>query len=224
MRPMCQDDAGSPTKLDSEHRTAESGQSPQHLSQDQDAPPESRFWSIIREVAETVILAVAIWLAINFLTARYVVDGPSMEDNLRTGQRLIVSRIAYKFSSPQRGDVVVFRSTQNPEENIIKRVIGLPGETLVIDDGKVYVDGLLLDEAYVSSSTFLPYKGKWTIPEGYYFVMGDNRAHSSDSRRQGLIPAENIIGKAWISYWPPGEIRPVRHYNDYASNKALGAQ
>jgi signal peptidase I len=221
---MCQNDAGSPAKLDLEHRAAESAQSPQHLSQNQDAPSPSRFWAIIREVAETVVLAVAIWLAINFLTARYVVDGPSMENDLHTGQRLIVSRIAYKFSSPRRGDVVVFRSTQNPEENIIKRVIGLPGETLVIDDGKVYVDGLLLDEAYVSSSTFLPYKGKWTIPEGYYFVMGDNRAHSSDSRRQGLIPAENIIGKAWISYWPPGEIRPVRHYNDYASNKALGAQ
>jgi signal peptidase I len=181
---------------------------------DRDAVSKSQVLSFLQEIVETVALALVIWVVVNLTTARYVVDGPSMESSLYTGNRLIVSRLAYKFGDPARGDVVVFR-TSPTGESLVKRVIGLPGETLTIQAGKVYIDGQRINEPYISSDTYLPHEGRWSIPEGYYFVMGDNRLRSSDSRRWGLIPEEDITGKAWLIYWPPGDISRVPHQRDY---------
>ncbi len=192
-------------------------------SQDKGVPTEepqeahSRVWDIVREVIETILLAAVIWLAVNFATARYVVDGQSMEPNLHTGQFLIVSRLAYRFGAPQRGDIVVFDFPNNPADDYVKRIIGLPGEEVVIEDGSIYINGQPLREPYIPAEVSVGYgRGRWVVPEDKYFVLGDNRAHSSDSRNWGMLDRQAIIGKAWISYWPPQSWGLIPHY-DYGS-------
>ena len=176
--------------------------------------PASRatFGQVVREIVETILLAAVIWVVINFTVARYVVEGSSMEPNLHTGQFLMVNRLAYVFNSPQRGDVIVFDYPGNPGDDYVKRVIGLPGERVVIRDGGIYIDDVRLEEAYLPSHMTMPGIGTWTVPEDSYFVLGDNRAHSSDSRSWGMLDLESIIGKAWISYWPPKYWGFVPHY------------
>ncbi|HEC22499.1 MAG TPA: signal peptidase I [Chloroflexi bacterium] len=169
------------------------------------------FGSVLREIFETALLAGVIWLIINFATARYVVEGISMEPTLHTGQYLIVNRLAYRFGTPQRGDVIVFDFPGNTNDDYVKRIIGLPGETVTIENGHVYIDGVELDEPYTSSGT-PNYQGTWYVPPGSYFVMGDNRPHSSDSRSWGMLDEEYIVGKAWLSYWPPRTWGVIPHY------------
>lgn len=160
-------------------------------------------WSLVYEILETVVLAAIIWLAVNFATARFIVEGSSMEPNFHTGQMLIVSRLSYKLSTPQRGDVIVFQYPDNPVDDYIKRVIGIPGDTVEIQDGHVIVNGQVIAEPYLSTDVTETQRGKWVVPSDSYFVMGDNRPHSSDSRSWGMLSREFIIGKAWVSYWPP---------------------
>ena len=167
---------------------------------------------VAREILETVVLAAVIWLLINFTTARYVVEGSSMEPNLTTGQFLIVSRLAYRFGQPERGDVIVFDFPGNPSDDYVKRIVGLPGDEILIDQGLVYVNGDLLDEPYISDDSLTPRRGTWEVPEDNYFVMGDNRPSSSDSRTWGTLNEGFIVGKAWLSYWPPQEWGIVPHY------------
>ena len=168
-------------------------------------------WSLVYEILETVVLAAIIWLAVNFATARFIVEGSSMEPNFHTGQMLIISRLSYKLSTPQRGDVIVFQYPDNPVDDYIKRVIGIPGDTVEIQDSHVYINGQLISEPYLQPDTPEIQRGKWEVPAGSYFVMGDNRAHSSDSRSWGMLSREFIIGKAWISYWPPNDWGMVPH-------------
>lgn len=168
---------------------------------------------LVYEVLETVALAVVIWLAVNFATARFIVEGSSMEPNFHTGQMLIVSRLVYMFGSPQRGDVIVFQFPGNLTDDYIKRIIGVPGDTVVIENGKVSVNGAPLNEPYIAKDSGLtPFKGRWVVPADSYFMMGDNRGHSSDSRSWGLLPKKDIIGKAWVSYWPPAFWGIIKHY------------
>jgi signal peptidase I len=179
-------------------------------------PAEKQSWMpLIREILETVVLAVVIWVVVNFATARFIVEGSSMEPNFHTGQMLIVSRLAYTLgASPQRGDVIVFQYPGNLTDDYIKRIIGLPGDTVVVGGGRVTVNGVQLTEPYISSSDlgFEGRPGRWEVPAGSYFVMGDNRGHSSDSRTWGLLPIKDIIGKAWVSYWPPQDWGIIKHY------------
>ena len=181
----------------------------------EEGPPAQRatFWSVVREVVETVLLAVAIWAVINLAVARYVVDGDSMEPNLHTGQFLMVNKLIYVLIPPQRGDIIVFDYPGNPGDDYVKRVIGLPGDTVIIENGDVYVNGVQLEELYVSSNTTIPSKGKWIVPADNYFVLGDNRPHSSDSRQWGMLEEQYIVGKAWISYWPPKHWGIIPHYD-----------
>jgi signal peptidase I len=167
---------------------------------------------VLREILETVVLAAVIWLLINFTTARYVVEGSSMEPNLVSGQFLIVNRLAYRFGEPQRGDIIVFDFPGNPSDDYVKRIIGLPGEEIRIDQGQVYVNGEMLEEPYLIDGLLTPREGTWTVPEDNYFVMGDNRPSSSDSRTWGTLNADFIVGKAWVSYWPPQEWGVIPHY------------
>jgi signal peptidase I len=167
---------------------------------------------VLREILETVVLAAVIWLLINFTTARYVVEGSSMEPNLVTGQFLIVSRLAYRFGEPQRGDVIVFDFPGNPSDDYVKRIIGLPGDEIQIDQGNVYVNGELLEEPYIADNSLTSRRGTWVVPEDNYFVMGDNRPSSSDSRTWGTLNADFIVGKAWLCYWPPQELGVIPHY------------
>jgi signal peptidase I len=156
---------------------------------------------MLRELLETLLLAVIIFIAINTATARILVQSISMQPNLVENDLVLVNRLAYLLSDPQRGEVIVFLNPLNPQDvPYIKRVIGLPGDTVAIDQGQVFVNGFLLKEPYLDIET--QRGGQWQVPPGSLFVMGDNRNNSSDSRQWGMVPVESIIGRAEAVYWP----------------------
>ena len=161
------------------------------------------FW---RELLETVILIAAIYAFVNLATARFVVDGRSMLPNFQTDQFIIVSRISYVLGEPQRGDVVVFHNPADPSHDFIKRVIGLPGETITIRDGRVYVNGMRLEEPYIQNfCRGTVCDDTWEIGPDEYCVLGDNRSSSRDSHNFGPISRDLIIGRAFLRYWPPSD-------------------
>jgi signal peptidase I len=157
----------------------------------------------LREVAETVIPAVVIALIINlFLAQATQVLGQSMEPNLHSTQRVVVEKVTYRFfHGPRRGDIVVIALPEQ-SEMLIKRVVGLPGESIEVRSGKVYIEGELLDEPWTVNPGGGSY-GPRTIPPLHIFAMGDNRGASNDSRNFGPVAIEHIVGHAWFSYWPP---------------------
>ncbi len=160
--------------------------------------------AIFAELLETIVPALIIAMGIHFFLAEAtLVEGYSMEPTLFGHQRVIIEKVSYKLHAPERGDIIVIKVPQY-NELYIKRIIGLPGETLEIREGVVYINGQALQEPYVNG-TPRGYYPSLTIPEGYVFVMGDNRNNSIDSRSFGPIPLENIVGHAWMRYWPPNE-------------------
>jgi signal peptidase I len=201
-------------------------------------PQSSRLLGIAREILETVALTLLIFLVVRSLVQNFKVEGSSMEPSLRHNQYLLVAKFVYfsvdgaaikeflgpigdllpipsgrvyLFEPPQRGDIVVFRFPNDPSRDFIKRIVGLPGETIEVRNGQVYINGQPLEEPYLRerpSYTFQPV----TVPPGHYFVLGDNRNNSSDSHIWGVVPEGNIIGKAWVSYWPPDAIGLVGNY------------
>jgi signal peptidase I len=171
--------------------------------------------AILREIVETAIMTAVIFLLVRVAFQNFRIEGHSMEANLHDGQFLIVNKLVYYIHPPERGDVVVFHSPTNPRKDFIKRVVGLPGEEVEIKDGKVYIDGVRLEETYLSTLGNRSW-GPEVVGEFEYFVMGDNRSNSSDSRSWGMLDGNAIIGKAWVSYWPPQYLGPVPHYT-YAS-------
>lgn len=181
-------------------------------------PPESSdsswktTWAVLREVGETIILTLIIFLLIQTVIRNFRVVGTSMVDNLHDGQYLIIDKISYNellnttfgLGGPQRGDVIVFEPPNRPNEDYVKRIVGLPGETVEIKNSQVFINGQPLDQPY------LPGKSSYTmpprvVPEGHVFVLGDNRNNSNDSHNWGPLPIENIVGRAWLSYWPPDQ-------------------
>jgi len=180
---------------------------------------------LARELIETLILALLIFLAVRAALQNFRVEGSSMDTTLHDGQYLIVNKaiytrinlktigrfipfydpgddpVRYLFRRPQRGDVVVFRFPNNPERDFIKRIIGEPGDTVEVRSGTVYIDGGPLDEPYITNKPTYSY-GPGEVPPKQYFVLGDNRNNSYDSHVWGFLPEENIIGQAWLSYWP----------------------
>jgi signal peptidase I len=176
-------------------------------------PPSGRgrgLLGMLREALETILPAILIALLINvFIGQATRVEGQSMEPNLHSDQRLVVEKVSYRFHGPQRFDVVVIKVPSQGDELLIKRVIGLPGETVEIHDGQVYIDGQLLDEPFTNEQTRPGRYSRITVPPLNVFVLGDNRNHSNDSRSFGPVPIENIVGRAWISYWPPEDLGVV---------------
>jgi len=169
--------------------------------------PQGSGWLLraLREIGETVIPAVVIALFINlFLAQATQVLGQSMEPTLHSSQRVVIEKISYRFHGPRRGDVVVIDSPKQ-SEMLIKRVVGLPGETVEVRNGRVFVDGELLTEDWPIRAGGGSY-GPHTVPPLHVFVLGDNRGASNDSRSFGPVPIEHIVGHAWVSYWPPDEI------------------
>jgi signal peptidase I len=171
-----------------------------------DPPPsqeQPRGWKqFLLDMLQTVLLSVILFLGINAISARIRVESISMQPTLYERDFVIVYKLAYKLGSPHRGDVIVFRVPNHPEDSepYIKRVIGLPGDTVKIVDSKVYVNEVLQREPYIKAPP--RYTGSWNIPEGNLFVLGDNRNNSSDSHQWGMVPLENVIGKAEIVYFP----------------------
>ncbi|MBI4497209.1 MAG: signal peptidase I [Chloroflexi bacterium] len=185
-----------------------------------------RLGSVLRETLETVLLALLIFVTVRSVVQNFKVEGSSMEPSLSSGQYLLVNKAAYvgidltflqdalplfdntqvptvvyPFGAPERGDVIVFRYPRNPDRDFIKRVIALPGDTVEIRGGRVLVNGAHLEEPYIIENTGYS-KEPTVVPPDHYYVLGDNRNNSSDSHVWGPVPRENIIGKAWLSYWP----------------------
>jgi len=148
-----------------------------------------------------LVLPLPLNLLINSSTARVRNDGNSMETTFSNGSYILVDRLAYQQNDLQWGDVVVFRFPLDPNQDLLKRVIGLPGDVVSINEGQLSINGASINEPYVSEKA--TYTGEWIVPKGEYFVLGDNRPNSSDSHSWGFVPRENIIGKAVWIYFPP---------------------
>jgi signal peptidase I len=171
------------------------------MSENASAPKgSSKSW--LRELVESVLPALAIVLVVNiFLGQATRVEGQSMEPTLHNSERLIIEKVSYRLRAPQRGDIIVLKPPRRSTVPLIKRVIGLPGEVVEIKDDRVYVNGVALEEDYLTQPT----KGGMSprlVPEEHVLVLGDNRGASNDSRAFGMVPYEDIIGKAWLRYWP----------------------
>ena len=188
--------------------------------------------TVIRELFETVILALLIFLGLQFSMGHYRVEGSSMLPNLAEGEHVIVNKLVYKrfdprdlvslvpfvevgddsdvfpFHAPRRGEVIIFEFPNNPERDFVKRVIGVPGDTIEIRHGSVIVNSIPLDEPYITPRD-TGNMGRITVPEGGYFVLGDNRRASNDSRSWGPVPTHNIIGRALVSFWPLNGWHPL---------------
>ncbi|AGB40605.1 signal peptidase I [Halobacteroides halobius DSM 5150] len=166
---------------------------------------ESIFWAII----------ISIFLIVFVVQAFYIPSG-SMRPTLQPGDRILVNKLIYRFRDPKRGEVIVFKYPVNPNRKFIKRVIGLPGDTIKIVDGRVYVNGKPLEEDYTLEKSYTDYPAI-KIPANNYFVLGDNRNNSKDSRFWGFVPRENIIGKATVIFWPLNRINFIGGINnDYS--------
>ncbi|MBN1189536.1 MAG: signal peptidase I [Dehalococcoidales bacterium] len=175
-----------------------------------------------REMLITLGLALVIYLLLQLVIQSSIVNNISMQPTLIEGQRLIIGKVAYTFSEPQRGDIVVVRPPVETNTEYVKRLIGLPGDTVEIDDGKLYLNGIPLDEPYLKEdikSGFSPY----VVPEGRYFLMGDNRNHSNDSRRGWTVTRQDIVGKAWLRIWPLNKWGSVGNYPLEPQLSAAGA-
>ena len=164
-------------------------------------------YRLVREVIETIVLTVLMFLVIRFAVQNFNIEGHSMEPGLHDQELILVDKWTYLFHPPSRGDVVVFIAPPQPSQDYIKRVIGVPGDVITIQNSTVIVDGVTLKETYVDPTnqggTFESKPIiKMPVPPNDYFVLGDNRANSSDSRVWGFVPKQNIIGRAALVYWP----------------------
>ena len=156
---------------------------------------------LIRELIETIALTLLIFLVIRFAAQSFRVDGASMEPGLHTDEFVLVDKAAYLFQSPQRGDVIVFHYPIDPSKDFIKRVIALPGDTIQTTSSEVIVDGEVLREPYISEAANFG-DNTWKLGPDQFFVMGDNRDNSFDSRSWGPLDKSYIVGKAIVVYWP----------------------
>ncbi len=158
--------------------------------------------AFFREFLITLILAVAIFFAVQASIETFVVIYTSMEPSFHDGQRLVVNKAIYHFRPPERGEVIIFQPPGNDKGDYIKRIIALPGDTVEIKDRAVYINDSALDEPYIMDSPNYTLDEQ-KIPVNSYFVLGDNRNNSDDSHHGWFVPRQNIIGKVWVSIWPP---------------------
>ena len=168
-----------------------------------------RLGAFFLDILEVVVFAIGIFFFVYLLIMRpHKIKGSSMSPNYPDGEYLLTEKVTYYLRNPERGDIVVFTPPISTTDEFIKRVIGLPGEKVMLKNGHVYINDKLLDESYIASDmptiggTFLPDNEDYTIPQGKYMVFGDNRPNSSDSRYWGPITKSEISGRAWIIYWP----------------------
>ena len=178
-----------------------------------------RQMAVLREVVETLLLTALVYLAVSNSVQYMRIDGPSMQPGLQPEQGVIVNKLAYIFGAPSRGDVIVFHTPVTPSQEYIKRIIAIPGDTIALTDTSVTVNGAQLKEPYVNPADTGPNENGQVIPPtklgpGQYWVMGDNRGNSIDSRAFGMVPLQNIIGKAEMVVWPLGAIQRISTYSE----------
>jgi len=179
-----------------------------------------RLWLWFLGFIETIVIALAIFVVVyRFLFQPHQVKGSSMYDNFHDGEYLLTDKVTYRFRSPERGDVVVFKAPQNEDYDYIKRIIALPGDTVKISGGQVFVNNTLINESGFLDARITTHAGLYakegqnvTIPAAEYFVMGDNRNNSSDSREWGPVPAANLVGRTWLRYWPVNLLGVIDKY------------
>lgn len=159
--------------------------------------------SFLWEVLQTLIMAIVLYFLIDTVVGRVRVENISMQPTLHEGEFILVNKLAYRLGDFQRGDIVVFH--HDPTEDYIKRVIGLPGDVVEVRDGQVLINNELITEEYIAASP--RYTGTWEVPEGEIFVLGDNRNQSSDSHSWGYVPADSVVGRALVVYWPLEELQ-----------------
>ena len=181
----------------------------------EDEQGEQRGMRLLREVLEVAILTLLLFVVVHLLVQNYRVDGPSMTPTLLNQQYILVDKAQYIFSKPQHGDVIVFEWPRDTSQDFVKRVIGVPGDTVTVDAaGNVTVDGTPINEPYVNDLTNPYQPNTWKLGPNQYFVLGDNRGDSSDSRDWGPVPAKDIIGKAALVYWPLNDVHFVRDWSN----------
>jgi signal peptidase I, bacterial type len=184
-------------------------------------PAEQKQKSFVRDLLEVIVLALALYIIINFAVQTIHVMGPSMENTLQNNDFLVASKISYHLHDPQRGDIIVFKPSNDASHDYIKRIIAVPGDHLRIVHAQVFINGRRLKEDY------LPEPWTWTdtwnqgnedvVPANSYFVMGDNRNHSTDSRFLGYQKKDQFLGKAWVRIWPLSEFRIFPSQANFAS-------
>lgn len=192
----------------------ETPESPEPQPQEE-APRGVGCGRVLWEVIQTLLMALGLYLLLNLATARVVVRGLSMYPTFKGNEFVLVNRLAYRLGEPQRGDVVVFHPNFLSRDDYIKRIIGLPGDEIIIRGGKVYVNGQVLHEPYIAEPPH--YTGRWVVPEGHIFVLGDNRNHSQDSHVFGPVPLDAVVGKAEFVYWPPTAWGKIQQPDVFAS-------
>jgi signal peptidase I len=171
------------------------------------------------DILQTLILAAAAFVVVYmFLFRPFEVKGESMYPNFHDSQYLITNIISQKTGDPKLGDVVVFKAPNDPDKDFIKRVIGVAGDRVSLRDGQVYLNGELLDESKYLDESVKTYGGSFlkegdevSVPQGYFFVLGDNRSYSSDSREWGFVPKKNIIGSSFFIYWPLNDAGVIKN-------------
>lgn len=183
-------------------------------AEDKEVEEQINWKRAVIDILETVIMAVILFVSINAVSARVRVDGMSMLPTLENGEFILVNRLSYRWAEIQRGDIIVFDFPLNMEEELIKRVIGVPGDHVNVNEGKVFVNGQMLSEPYISQAP--NYSGDWVVQDGFVFVLGDNRNNSNDSKDWGLLPIENVVGKATLIYWPPPLWKFINHTEIFA--------
>lgn len=165
----------------------------------------------IKDWVVSILIAVILAFFIRyFIVELYMVEGPSMRPTLANGERLVVNKFLYRFKTPERGEIIVFRYPRDPSRDFIKRVIAVPGDTVEIKEGRVFVNGQLQNETYILEKT----RGSFplaTVPQGHVFVMGDNRNNSEDSRFRdvGFVAGDLIKGKAVFVFWPVDHLKSL---------------
>jgi signal peptidase I len=168
--------------------------------------------AFFRELIITVVLALSIFFLLRFTIDTVIILGISMEPSFYSGQRILVSKVSYRMHEPERGDVIVFTPNNGEKGEFIKRVIALPGDTVEVKEGAVSLNGVELKEPYIKSAPDYPLD-KQKIPANNYFVLGDNRNRSNDSHNGWVVPRQNIIGKAWVTIWPPPRWGPIPEHS-----------
>ena len=172
-------------------------------SQEDPSPEGGKISTFLLDLVQMLIVTLVLYVLIDAVIGRVQVESISMLETVKPGELLMVSKLAYRNENYQRGDIVVFHFPGNPNEDYIKRVIGLPGDTITVQDEQVYINGYALTEPYIREAP--QYNGEWTVPADALFVLGDNRNQSSDSHDWGFVPYENVFGRALMIYWPLDE-------------------
>lgn len=168
----------------------------------------------LRDIVITIAIAIVLFMGIQASVQNYVIWESCMEPTLYEGNQVLVNKLVYRFQDPDRGDIIILRPPESLNSNgipYIKRIVGLPGEIVKVENGNVFIDGVKLNEPYIAEDPL--YYVETTVPDDEYFVLGDNRNHANDSSKGWTVPRENIIGKAWLNVWPASTWGTAANYS-----------